>query len=173
MANLARQEIDHFDHQAQVIKNALRHFSRSDGFAVVEAVGRYAFSDDILFESFELWSKKEIDDEAFMFQVHHFFKTKDRPALSSENRDLTGNRAAIDLIKKSADLSFAKQFARKLGLLANHKKLTTNEKLGTFLGVSAEQARQLLQGEHKPQRKTILKVSEAFGVPPEEFLEDL
>ncbi len=139
---------------------------------MIDVAARHAFSDSILFENFELWNKKEIDDEDLLFQIRHFIETKDRPALPQDKRNLTNNTRAIETIKEDADQEFAKKFARKLDLLAISKKLDTNEKLGNFLDVSSEQARKLLLGDHKPQRKTLLKVSLAFRVPIEDFLED-
>ncbi|MBI4402969.1 MAG: helix-turn-helix transcriptional regulator, partial [Deltaproteobacteria bacterium] len=131
----------------------------------------HAYADPLLFEAFDLWFNKEISDKALLFQVDHFFSTKNEKALEDE-RDLTNKPAAIEKIKTDADTEAARGFARQLKILAHKKGLTTNEKLGEFLGVSAERARVLLQGKHKPQFETLSTIAARFKVPLESFLAD-
>ena len=174
MNALAKTKIHALSYQAEVIKAALEHFGdvgTRDQVEILSAAADHAFVDELLFQSFEFWKKSEIDDDALLFQIKHFFDTKDQPPLSREKRDLTGNVRAIDAIKKSADENFATLFARKVSAMASAKGLHTNEKLGEFLSMNPEQARVLREGKHKPQRKTIAKVAEAFGVTIESFLE--
>jgi hypothetical protein len=174
MNSLAKTKIHSISHHASVIRDLLEHFgsvgTRED-IEMLSVAADFAFADALLFQSFEFWQKKEIDDEALLFQVKHFFETKDQNRLPEEKRNLTGNARAIQGIKVSADENFAILFGKKVSRLAAAKGLHTNEKLGVFLNMEPEQARGLREGKHKPQRKTIARVAEAFGVSIESFFE--
>jgi len=106
----------------------------------------------------------------FLHQINHYWETKDIPPLPEHERDLTGNETAIEKIKMEVHAELKKRFSQKLRDLALLKGLDTNEKLGNFLEVSSEMARVYLSGEHKPQMKTLQRVSKKFKVPVEELI---
>ncbi len=171
----AKKKIEAIEHVTSILKKALAHFDKKndkEAFDLISAACDHAYTDQLLFEVFDLWSNKEVSDKALLFQLNHFFATKDQKPLAEDERDLTKKTAAIENIKTSADSEAAKSFATQLKLLAHKKGLTTNEKLGDFLGVSAERARVLLQGKHKPQFETLSNIAARFKVPLEMFLGD-
>jgi hypothetical protein len=175
MGPQAKKKIETIEHCTEVLKKVLSHFDKKAGkeaFDLVSAACDYAYTDQLLFEVFELWFSKEISDKALLFQLNHFFNTKYQKPLSESERDLTGNDVAIQKIKNAADNEIATNFANQLKVLAHKKGLTTNEKLGEFLDVSSERARILLQGKHKPQFETLSKIAERFKVPLETFLKE-
>lgn len=172
MGSIALDKIEDIEYQTKVLKAALEHFDyreNKEEIKIVSEVVPYAYTDRLLFREFELWFDKELDANALMFQIRHFLKTKDKKPLPERRRNLTGNKRAIEKIKRSADQEAARKFARKLRILSTKKGLTTNKKLGDFLEISAERARVLLAGKHKPHRETLLTVAKAFGVPVEQF----
>lgn len=172
MGPQAKKKIETIEHCTEVLKKALSHFDKKGAFELVSRACDHAFSDQHLFEVFDLWFDKEISDKALVFQINHFFDTKDQKPMPEVERDLTGNTDAIQRIKNAADREAAGNFATQLKILAHKKGLTTNEKLGEFLDVSAERARILLQGKHKPQFETLSKIAERFKVPLETFLKE-
>lgn len=86
-----------------------------------------------------------------------------------DDKCATGNKRAVEKIKRSADQEVARKFARKIRILATKRGLTTNNKLGEFWEISGERARVLLAGKHKPHRETLLMIAKAFGVPVKQF----
>ena len=175
MDSVAIDKIEDIEYQTKVLKAALQHFDQrgdKDEIETIAAVVPYAYNDRLLFREFELWFDKELEADALIFQLRHFLKIKDDKPLSERKRNLTGNKPAIQKIKRSADEMAARKFSRKIRILATKKGLTTNKKLGDFLEISAERARVLLSGHHKPHRETLLTVAKAFGLPVEQFLGD-
>ncbi len=173
MGSIALDKIEDIEYKTKVLKAALEHFDyRGDKeeIKIASEVVPYAYTDSLLFYEFELWFDKKMDANDLMFQLKHFLKIKSKGPLPERKRNLTGNRRAIERIKRSADGEASRKFARKLRILATKRGLTTNQKLGDFLEISAERARVLLAGKHKPQRETLLTVAKAFGVPVEQFL---
>ena len=173
MGPQARKKIETIEHCTEVVKKALSHFDKKGGKRALGLVSQacdHAYADPLLFEVFDLWFNKEISDKALLFQIEHFFATKNEKPLPEEESDLTNKPEAIEKIKVDADSDAARTFARQLKILAHKKGLTTNEKLGEFLGVSAERARVLLQGKHKPQFETLSTIAARFKVPLEGFL---
>lgn len=112
------------------------------------------------------------NDEALLFQARHFFDTQEKRPLPEDERDLTGKTERIQAIENKAQEQAAQIFAKKLNQLAQEKKLSTNKELGEFLGISEERARVLRLGKHKPQRKTLRQVVDAFDVSIEIFFEE-
>lgn len=119
------------DQKTAVIKAALVHFDslakQDKGLAEkIADAANAAYSDEIIFEEFKIWSEEK-DDEAFLYQVEHFWNTKESPRLSVEERDLSGNDPEIESIKKRAKESLKIRFAANLRRLADKKGLHTNE----------------------------------------------
>lgn len=160
--------------KADIIKEVLEHFSSKELTIpkhVVEGISAAAdnaFADDILFEEFENWADNN-DDESFLFLINHYWENKNVPQLPLTERDLTGKEGAIQAIKENAKLEVSQKFALLIRKLSDEKNLVKLEAIGAFLGVSAERARVLLEGKHKPNRATILKVSEKFRIPMDEI----
>ncbi len=165
MNALIRAKIDSVHYRAGIFETVLKHFGKTVDSRTAEkiaAVVDFAYTNDLLFEEFELWMENK-NDKVFLYQVDHFLENKDKKSLPSEKRDLTGKSNEIQAIKEQADRDFAKSFATKLQALALERGLKTNQELGEFLGgMTAEQARVLLEGRHKPQRKTLLRIAAAF-----------
>ena len=175
MGPQAKKKIETIEYCTEVFKKALAHFDKKgnkEAFNSISTATDFAYADPLLFEVFDLWFNKEIEDKSLLFQIDHFLVTKDRKPLADKERDLTGNNEAIEAIKVEADNDAAKSFAKQLKLLAHKKGLTTNEKLGEFLEVSPERARVLLSGKHKPQFETLSNIATRFKVSLERFLED-
>jgi transglutaminase/protease-like cytokinesis protein 3 len=175
MHNLARMKIDSIEYRADIFKKVLSHFGDIKDTKVLEMISAAidaAYTDDIMFEDFKIWTEEQNDD-ALLYQVDHFSKNRDRKPISESERNLTGKKEKIETLQKDAEHEAAQSFAKKLQSLASKKGLKTNEAIGKFLGgMLAEQVRVLLDGKHKPQRKTLLRVAEAFKVPIESLIED-
>ena len=172
MNAVARAKIDSIEHKRYVFRTVLSYFGELNGPTVSEKIAAAvdsAYADDLLFEDFEIWME-ERNDKAFLYQIDHFFKTINNPTLP--NGDLTGNTVEIENIQSEAEHNLAKTFAAKFKHLANQKNLKTNKEIGNYLGKNQEQIRVMLEGKHKPQRKTLLLVSEKFGVSAESLIED-
>jgi hypothetical protein len=175
MNAIAKAKIDSIQHRTDVLKKVLSHFDKlenANDLKMLVAAADFAYMDDLLFEEFEIWMEEK-NDKALLFQIEHFFKRKDRAPLPNKLKDITGKSNLIEQIKQDSENDAATTFATKLNSLVLKKGLKTNEEIGEFLGeMTAEQVRVLLSGKHKPQRKTLLRVAEAFRVPVEFFLED-
>jgi hypothetical protein len=172
MNQLARAKIDQLKYRSDILETVLAHFGETNDAGATEALAAavdFAYTDDILFEEFEIWME-ERNDIALLFQVRHFLERKGQVPLSPEVRNLTGKRAEIEKFQALAELEAGLSFAKRLQELAIARGLDTNEKLGVFLGVSGERARVLLEGKHKPQLKTLLAVSKKFEVPMESLI---
>lgn len=152
-----------------IIIDALVHFDGifqegSKEFAKVKAAADAAFGDDLLFEHFQYW-KDDRDDEILLYHINHYFETIHLKSLSNEERDLTSRREEVEASIKQKTREIQKQiFGRRITLLAAEKRLETNEALGKFLGVSAEQARRFKAGENKPQLGTLNDIASKFNV---------
>jgi hypothetical protein len=163
------------DQKTLIIKEVLEYFSiKEDSFtdSVIQGIAAAAdnaFSDEILFEEFENWSTDK-DDESFLYLINHYWESRTKPVLSESEMNLTGKNAEIKKIKEMAKLDTARKFGRFLNCLALDRSLKSQKEIGDFLGVSSERARVLLDGKHKPQRATVIKVSEKFGVPIQDIL---
>jgi hypothetical protein len=153
-----------------VFKAVISHFGSLDDATIAKKINAAvdeAYTDDILFEDFEVWVE-ERNDKALLYQIEHFLKHKEKKPI--KNADITGNHTAIEKIQKESERDIAQIFASKLQALANQKGLKTNKEIGEFLGKNQEQVRVLLTAEHKPQRKTLLLVSEKFNVTVESLI---
>jgi hypothetical protein len=171
MTNLARAE--QFRSQSETIQDALNYFSKKVSeleFMVIERNARAALTDANLFEAFEMWNSEEISDEALLYQLREYLDTEQMPVIPEEKRDLTKKEEEIARIKSVIEKDFAVRFAKVIQVLAASRELNTNEKLANFLEMNEEQVRVLCKGEHKPQRKTLVKVAEKFSIPLEAFL---
>lgn len=171
MTNLAR--VKQFKTQSEVVQEALAFFSKKMNerdFALIEKNARAALSDPHLFEVFEMWNANELSDKAFVYQLREYASTEKQLSLSEENRDLTNKQDEVARIKAVTDKDFASRFAKIIQVLAASRGLATNEKLAAFLEMNEEQVRVLCKGEHKPQRKTLIKVAMKFKIPLEVFL---
>jgi hypothetical protein len=155
--------------RSSVILAVLEYFSaKEDRFTKstieqIAAAADNAFLDDILFEEFENWVLEK-DDSTFLFLINHYWETKDNPKLNDLDRNLTGKVDRILEIKNAAKQEQAQRFCAFLNQLAAEKGLRNLDEIGKFLGVSAERARVMLEGIHKPQRKTIANVAKKFGI---------
>ena len=174
MTNLAR--VKQFKTQSEVVQEALAFFSKKMNerdFALIEKNARATLSDPHLFEVFEMWNANELSDKAFVQQLREYASTEKQLSLSEENRDLTNKQDEVARIKAVTDKDFASRFAKIIQVLAASRGLATNEKLAAFLEMNEEQVRVLCKGEHKPQRKTLIKVAMKFKIPLEVFLGQL
>lgn len=174
MSSLAIQKRALIKSKSDILVEAIDHFNAKSGdeSETIAVAAEHAMKDPILFEEFELWHQSRNDDVLF-FHAKKFLERADQPPLPPELRDLTGNETEIRKIKENADRELAQSIARKVTKLANERRLSTNGAIGEFLGGMHEaQVRVLLNGDHKPQRKTLLKLAEAFGVSVEFFLHD-
>jgi len=166
----ARAKIDSIEHKRTVFRTVLSYFGELDDPKIVENVAAAvdaAYTDDLLFEDFEIWVE-ERNDPAFLYQVDHFLKTRGTPPLAKP--DLTGRAAEIEKVQAEAEHDLARSFAASLRLLSNQRGLKTNKEIGDFLGKNQEQVRVMLAAEHKPQRKTLLLVAEKFEVSVESMI---
>lgn len=155
--------------KTSIIREVLRYFSLKEeqiskmtinGIAIA---ADNAYSDDILFEEFENWTKNR-DDDSFLFLIDHYWNTINKPILDRSERDLTGQSDKIITIKEKSKTEVAQKFAQFLNKIALERKLTTLEAIGNFLELSPQRVSVLLKGEHKPQRSTIVKVAEKFQI---------
>ena len=163
---------DHLVKKSSIIKKALEHFDRfekkysADVLKKISVASENAFIDEILFEEFENWISNR-DDESFIYLINHHWDTNLRPALGSKS-DLTGKQKEILNIKENSKREVGQRFASILNKLCNNRNLKTLKEIGDFLGgISEERVRVLLEGRHKPQRATILKVSKKFKLDPQ------
>lgn len=155
---------------AGTIKLVLEHFDKvlkGDQAQKVSAAADLAFSDKLLFEKFEMWTQ-EHDDETFLFHINRFFEKKDQKPLLASEQDLTSQRHQNESSIKEDVRSRQKQiFGQRITGLATKHNLLTNDQLGTFLGVSGEQARKFKAGENKPQLITLKSIADRFKVSVE------
>jgi hypothetical protein len=168
----ARAKIDSIEHKRAVFRAVMSYFGEFDDPQMIERVSAAvdsAYTDDLLFEDFEIWVE-ERNDQAFLYQVDHFLETRGTPPLA--RADLTGRPAEIEKVQADAEEDLARTFAAKLRLLANQRGLKTNKDIGDFLEKNQEQVRVMLAAEHKPQRKTLLLVAEKFGISVESLIAD-
>ena len=169
---------DSFDQKASIIKEALDYFSNKEDTypeetrEAIAAAADNAFCDEILFEEFQTWTEDR-DDESFLHLINHYWNTKDQEPLPEEQRDITSREEDIKAIKEKDKLEVAGNFSILLNKMATEKGLKSLEEIGNFLGFSAERARTLLDGKHKPQRKTILKVADKFGVSADSIFQEI
>lgn len=154
-----------------IIKKVLEHFDRfeknyaTDILKKISTAADNAFRDEILFEEFENWISNK-DDESFIYLINHYWDTKDQSSLGLKS-DITGNKQEILKIKEKSKREAGQKFASILLQLCNQRNLKTLKEIGDFLGgLSEERIRILLEGKHKPQRATILKVSKKFKLDP-------
>lgn len=166
------------DSKTSTIREVLRYFSLKedqipkgtiDGIA---AAADNAYSDDILFEEFESWTKNH-DDESFLYLINHYWETIQKPVQGLAERDLTNQNGKIEAIKESSKQEVAKKFAEFLNKIAHERKLTTLEAIGEFLELTPQRVSVLLKGEHKPQRSTIAMIAEKFQIPLERIQKEI
>lgn len=167
MGALSKQ-LNQIDHVKNVISHVFYHFDRirldERKIRLLSAAADLAFSDSLLFEKFEIWDE-EHDDDAFLFHIEKFFEKLNHRPLKIEERDLTSQRERIETsIKEAARHKQKKIFSERITQLAIEHDLLTNDQLGAFLGVSAEQARKYRSGENKPQLATLKQISDKFKV---------
>ena len=161
-----------------VIKQVLEYFSSKEDDFPKEVIGRIAaaadnvYVDDILFEEFENWVASN-DDDAFLYLINHYWDTKSMENLAPEKANLTGKEKIVEEIKNSARNEQAQKFSELLAKLTTERGLTTLDKIGEFLGVSAERARVMLEGKHRPQRKTLLKIANKFDVDRQDIFKQV
>lgn len=169
---------ENLDKKTSTIKEVLEYFSsKEEDFSkdVIEGIAAAAdnaYTDDILFEEFENWADDK-DDESFLYLIKHYWESKDKPSLDVGERDLTGNETEISKIKEASKQEVAQKFADFLNRVSTERNLTTLEALGKFLGVSTQRAAVLLDGKHKPQRNTIIKISEKFEIPIDHIFREI
>jgi hypothetical protein len=162
---------DRFAHIQSVVSPVLKHFDRvtlkKKLIHDLAQAADLAFSDDLLLEKFELWNEEK-DDDVFLFHIERYFAKRGQKSLPDEEQDQTHHRERLEASLKEETRETQKRvFAQRLTQLAAERDLDTNEKLGTFLGVSTEQARKYRSGEYKPQLATLREVSKTFGVSVE------
>lgn len=170
MGALAKQ-VSQIDSVKGVVTRALAHF---DGQKLsremvdkLSAAADLAFSDRLLFDKFRLWNEEQ-DDETLLFHIQRYFEKRDKKPLAAHERDVSNRREEIETrIKDSVRERQKKIFAERITQLAIGRDLLTNEQLGAFLNVSAEQARKYKSGENKPQLTTLKQISDRFGVAVE------
>ena len=131
-----------------------------------------AYSDDILFEEFERWTKN-YDDDSFLYLINHYWETIKKPVLSHEESDFTGQAERVEVIKEKSKQEVAQKFAQFLNKIVLQRKLTTLEAIGEFLELSPQRVSVLLKGDHKPQRATIAKIAEKFEIPLEKIQKEI
>ena len=168
------QRIDQIDSVRKTLKSVLNHFVKmslsKEAEEQLSLAANLAFSDELLFEKFQMWSEDR-DDETLLYHIDRYFKKiKQKPLLSSE-RNLTSQRKQTETsIKENVRSEQKKVFAERLTSLAAKRNLLTNEALGNFLGVSGEQARKFKAGENKPQLATLKAIAGKFKVSVEFLL---
>jgi len=169
---------ENLDKKTSIIKEVLEYFSSKEediSKNVIEGIAAAAdnaYTDDILFEEFENWAEDK-DDESFLYLINHYWESKDKPVLSESERDLTGKEDQIKEIKENSKQEIAQKFAILLNRISTERNLTTLDAIGKFLGVSPQRASVLLEGKHKPQRNTIIKVAEKFEIPIEAIFHEI
>lgn len=168
MGTLAMR-IRHIDTVSNAIKAALAHFAERSLPEKTETrlalAADLAFSDELLFEKFQMWTQ-ERDDEVFLFHIDRFFEKRGQTALAPAERDLTPRRAFVEAAVAKSVRDRQKQiFGQRITILAAERGLLTNDQLGDFLGVSGEQARKFKAGENKPQLATLKNIADRFKVP--------
>ena len=133
MSNLGRRK--NFNIQSETIYQALTYFEKKLSeieFLILELTARHAFSDDHLFEMFEMWNNAELSDDGFLFQIKEYQSADVLPPLAESDRDLSGKFSEIEKLKKNIDTDFSSHFAKTLQMLAAKNGLSTNEKVGEF-----------------------------------------
>lgn len=164
-------KISHIDSVRQIIIPVLNHFTHKNLEPKVESelslAADYVFSDELLLQKFQLWNE-EHDDEVFLYHIHRFFEKKDEKPLAPAVRDVTAAKAETEhAIKERVRTNQKRIFGERITALALKHNLLTNEELGTFLGVSGEQARKFKAGENKPQLSTLKDIADKFKVSVE------
>lgn len=169
MGTLAKH-VNQIHSVAETIQLVLQHFDKllkGEQTRKVSAAADLAFSDKLLFEKFEMWTQ-EHDDETFLFHINRFFEKKDQKSLLASEQDLTAKRDQVEsTIKEDVRNRQKKIFGERITGLAAKHNLLTNDQLGTFLGVSGEQARKFKAGENKPQLATLKAIADRFKVSVE------
>ncbi len=170
MGTLATR-ISHIDSVRNAIKPVLDHFAKLSLSKEVEQslvlAADLAFSDELLFEKFQMWNA-EHDDETFLFHIKRFFEKRDQKTLAANEQDLTARREQVESsIKENVRNQTKKIFGQRITRLASERNLLTNDQLGEFLGVSGEQARKFKAGENKPQLTTLKSIADKFKVSVE------
>ena len=166
------------DTKTSTIREVLRYFSSKedqipkDTIEGIAAAADNAYSDDILFEEFESWTKNH-DDDSFLYLINHYWKTIGKPSLTQEEQDLTNQPNKVESIKEKSKQDVAQKFAQFLNKIADERKLTTLEAIGNFLELTPQRVSVLLKGEHKPQRATIAKIAEKFEIPLERIQKEI
>ncbi len=166
------------DSKTSTIREVLRYFSSKEEkipkitIDAIATAADNAYSDDILFEEFDNWTKNH-DDDSFLYLINHYWETIKKPVLSKERRDLTNRTDKIESIKKGSKQEVAQKFAKFLNKISHERKLTTLEAIGEFLELTPQRVSILLKGEHKPQRGTIAKVAEKFEISIERIQKEI
>jgi len=166
-----KQQIRQIDHVKNMIDHALSYFDKrnlDEGLVkLLSKAADLAFSDELLFEKFELWNE-ERDDDSFLFHIQKFFEKQNKSSFEVKDRDLSNKRSQIEaLIENSTRDKQKKIFSQRVTQLAVERGLLTNEALGEYLGVSSEQARKYKSGENRPHLTTLKNLSEKFDVSVE------
>lgn len=170
MSTLATR-MSHIDSVRNTIKPVLDHFVKLSLPKHIEQslvlAADLAFSDDLLFEKFQMWNAEQ-DDETLLFHIRRFFEKRDQKPLTDDEKDLTSQRQQVESTIKENVRNRTKQiFAQRITRLASERNLLTNDQLGEFLGVSGEQARKFKAGENKPQLATLKSIADRFKVSVE------
>lgn len=171
MGTLATR-MNHIDSVRNTIKPALDHFAKLSLPKNIEQslalAADLAFSDELLFEKFQMWND-ERDDETLLFHVNRFFEKKDQKPLLASEQDMTAQRQQVETSIKENVRNRQKQiFGQRITQLALKYNLLTNEQLGKFLGdISPEQARKFKNGDNKPQLATLKNIADRFKVSVE------
>jgi hypothetical protein len=166
------------DSKTSTIREVLRYFSSKEDqipkttINGIAAAADNAYSDDILFEEFENWTKNH-DDDSFLYLINHYWETIKKPVLNQGERDLTDRTDRVEAIKKNSKQEVAQKFAQFLNKIAHERKLTTLEAIGEFLELTPQRISVLLKGEHKPQRSTLAKVAEKFEISLETIQKEI
>lgn len=173
MGTLAAR-VSHIDYISAIIKPTLHYFSKKELTKKMEKrlalAAELAFSDQLLFEKFLLWTQ-ERDDDVFLFHINRFFEKRNQQPLSPAEKNLTSQKRKVGATLRKKVRDRQKQiFSQRLTRLATEYNLLTNDQLGEFLGVSGEQARKFKSGENKPQLTTLKKIADRFKVPVEFLL---
>jgi len=115
-----------------------------------------AFENETIFEEYRIWSKDR-DDKSLLYYMEQYFQDALKSKRLREN--------AFRTSKWNDDSEKLKsKFSLNLKKIANSKGLKTNKEMGRFLSISEERARVLILGKNKPQRKTLLNISEKFNI---------
>lgn len=170
MGTLATR-MSHIDSVRDAIKPVLDHFAKQSLSREIEShlaiAAELAFSDELLFEKFQMWIT-ERDDQTLLFHINRFFEKRDLKPLATLERDLTSKREPVEMSIKEDVCNRQKQiFGHRVTKLATERNLLTNDQLGEFLGVSGEQARKFKTGENKPQLATLKSIADRFKVSVE------